>query len=124
MAVSYDLHRLQPFRGCGRTAVRNGHQRDYDDRVWLIFLTARYLLANRWIKGGIILIITGIWTAFSTDVYTLIVEHKRQLTILAADFTDWSSAAHINANTYLLILAVGILLGIALIAVGMTRHKK
>ena len=78
--------------------------------VWLIFLTARYLPA--------------IWTAFSTDVYTLIVEHKRQLTILAADFTDWSSAAHINANTYLLILAVGILLGIALIAVGMTRHKK
>lgn len=92
--------------------------------VWLIFLTARYLPANRWIKGGIILIITGIWTSFSTDVYTLIVEHKRQLTILAADFTDWSSAAHINANTYLLILAVGILLGIALIAVGMTRHKK
>ena len=46
--------------------------------VWLIFLTARYLPANRWIKAGLISLITGIWMAFSSDAYGLIAEHKRQ----------------------------------------------
>ena len=47
--------------------------------VWLVFLTARYLPANRWIKAGLISLITGIWMAFSSDAYGLIAEHKRQL---------------------------------------------
>lgn len=70
--------------------------------VWLVFLTARYLPANRWIKAGLISLITGIWMAFSSDAYGLIAEHKRQLTILAA----------------------GILLGILCIAIGVTRGRK
>ena len=92
--------------------------------VWLVFLTARYLPANRWIKAGLISLITGIWMAFSSDAYGLIAEHKRQLTILAADFSDWTSAWSINANTYLLFLAAGILLGILCIAIGVTRGRK
>ena len=64
--------------------------------VWLVFLTARYLPANRWIKAGLISLITGIWMAFSSDAYGLIAEHKRQLTILAADFSDWTSTWSIN----------------------------
>lgn len=31
--------------------------------AWLIFLTARYVRVNLWIKSGIIVMITGIWTA-------------------------------------------------------------
>lgn len=92
--------------------------------VWLVFLTARYLPANTWIKAGLISLITGIWMAFSSDAYGLIAEHKRQLTILAADFSDWTSAWSINANTYLLFLAAGILLGILCIAIGVTRGRK
>ena len=92
--------------------------------VWLVFLTARYLPANTWIKAGLISLITGIWMAFSSDAYGLIAEHKRQLTILAADFSDWTSTWSINANTYLLFLAAGILLGILCIAIGVTRGRK
>ena len=62
--------------------------------------------------------------AFSSDAYGLIAEHKRQLTILAADFSDWTSTRSINANTYLLFLAAGILLGILCIAIGITRRRK
>lgn len=92
--------------------------------VWLIFLTARYLPANRWIKSSIISIITGLWTAFSNDVYVLATEQKHQLTILAADFTDWSTDLTINANIYLIILIVGIVLGVLLLAVGMIKQKR
>ena len=91
--------------------------------VWLVFLTARYLPANRWIKAGLISLITGIWMAFSSDAYGLIAEHKRQFTILAADFSDWTSTRSINANTYLLFLAAGILLGILCIAIGSSWRR-
>ena len=92
--------------------------------VWLIFLTARYLPANRWIKVGVISIITGVWIAFSTDVYALVAEQKEQLTILSADFTDWSTDLTINANVYLIILILGIVLGVLLLTVGMIKQKR
>lgn len=92
--------------------------------VWLIFLTARYLAANRWIKGGIISISTGVWTAFSTDVYALAAEQKHQLTILASDFTDWSTDLTINANIYLIIFILGIVLGTVFLAIGMAKQKR
>lgn len=92
--------------------------------VWLIFLTARYLKVNRWIKSGIIVMITGIWMAFSNDVFLLLAEQKRQLTILSADFTDWTSSASINGNVYLIALVVGIVSGIILLSVGLLKNKK
>lgn len=92
--------------------------------IWLIFLTARYLPANRWIKGGIITLIIGVWAAFSNDAYALLAEQNRQLTILSSDLTDWTSTACINANIYLILLAAGILLGILLTAIGIARHNK
>lgn len=92
--------------------------------VWLIFLTARYLPVNRWIKSGIIVMITGIWMAFSNDVFLLLAEQKRQLTILSADFTDWISSASINGNVYLIALVVGIVSGIILLSVGLLKNKK
>lgn len=92
--------------------------------VWLIFLTARYLPANQWIKSSIISIITGLWTAFSNDVYAVAAEQKHQLTILAADFTDWSTDLTINANIYLIILILGIVLGVLLLSIGMIKQKR
>lgn len=92
--------------------------------VWLIFLTARYLPVNRWIKSGIIVMITGIWMAFSNDVFLLLAEQKRQLTILSADFTDWTSSASINGNVYLIALVVGIVSGMILLSVGLLKNKK
>lgn len=92
--------------------------------VWLIFLTARYLPVNRWIKSGIIVMITGIWMAFSNDVFLLLAEQKRQLTILSADYTDWTSSASINGNVYLIALVVGIVSGIILLSVGLLKNKK
>ena len=92
--------------------------------VWLVFLTARYLPANRWIKGGIIIIIAGIWTAFSNDMYLLLSEHKKQLTILSASFMDWSSDLHINANIYLICLICSIIIGAFLIITGILKRDR
>ena len=68
--------------------------------VWLIFLVARYLPVNVWIKAGIILIISCIWMAFTNDVYAYFAEHKKQLTILSTNFSDWSTNICVNANVY------------------------
>lgn len=92
--------------------------------IWLIFLTARYLPVNRWIKSGIITMIAGMWAAFSNDVYMLLAEQKKQLTILSASFTDWSSSLHINANIYLILLVCSIIVGVLLIITGVIRHNK
>ena len=91
--------------------------------VWLAFLTVRYLPANPWIKSGIIVAIAGIWTAFSNDLYALLAEHKNQLTILAADFSDWSSDLSINGNVYLIALILGLAAGVLLIIIGVLKHN-
>lgn len=92
--------------------------------VWLIFLTVRYLPANGWIKAGIAAIITGVWGAFSNDFYTLFALHKKQITLLSADFSDWTSDFCINANIYLILLIVGIMFGVTLIIIGMVKQHK
>ncbi len=92
--------------------------------IWLIFLTARYLPANKWIKSGLIFMIIGIWTCFSNDLYFLMTEHKNQLTILSADFSNWSSDLCINANIYFIILIFGIIAGLFLVTVGICKKKR
>ena len=91
--------------------------------VWLIFLTARYLPVNVWIKAGIIIMISCIWTAFSQDVYVYFMEHKKQLTILAADFSNWSDVTCTNANVYTLTLIFGGIISVGLLAYGIIRKK-
>lgn len=91
--------------------------------VWLIFLTARYLPVNVWIKAGIIIMISCIWTAFSQDVYVYFGEHKKQLTILAADFSNWSDVTCTNANVYTLTLIFGGIISVGLLAYGIIRKK-
>lgn len=92
--------------------------------VWLIFLVARYLPVNVWIKTGIILIISCIWMAFTNDVYAYFAEHKKQLTILSTNFSDWSTNICVNANVYTLILIFGGIVGGGLLVYGIINMKR
>lgn len=92
--------------------------------VWLIFLVARYLPVNVWIKAGIILIISCIWMAFTNDVYAYFAEHKKQLTILSTNFSDWSTNICVNANVYTLILIFGGIVGGGLLVYGIISMKR
>lgn len=92
--------------------------------VWLAFLIARYLPVNVWIKAGIILIISCIWTAFTNDVYAYFAEHKKQLTILSTNFSDWSNNICFNANVYTLILIFGGIVGGGLLVYGIINMKR
>lgn len=92
--------------------------------VWLLFLVARYLQVNAWIKAGIILIISCIWMAFTNDVYVYFAEHKKQLTILSTNFSDWSTNICVNANVYTLILIFGGIVGGGLLVYGIINMKR
>ena len=92
--------------------------------VWLIFLVARYLPVNVWIKAGIILIISCIWMAFTNDVYAYFAEHTKQLTILSTNFSDWSTNICVNANVYTLILIFGGIVGGGLLVYGIINMKR
>lgn len=92
--------------------------------VWLIFLVARYLPVNVWIKAGIIIILGCIWIVFSNDVYVYWIEHKRQLTILLTNFSDWSNETCFNANVYTLILIFGGIVSGILLAYGIISKKR
>lgn len=92
--------------------------------VWLVFLVARYLPVNVWIKAGIILIISCIWMAFTNDVYAYFAEHKKQLTILSTNFSDWSTNICVNANVYTLILIFGGIVGGGLLVYGVINMKR
>lgn len=121
---------LTIFEVCNRSGDTEGMKAGYTialilmTGVWLIFLTARYLPVNAWIKAGIIIMISCIWTAFSQDVYVYFWEHKKQLTILAADFSNWSDVTCINANVYTLTLILGGILSVGLLAYGIIRKKR
>lgn len=92
--------------------------------VWIIFLTARYLPVNVWIKAGLIIIISCVWTAFKNDVYVYFAEHKKQLTILSADFSDWSNDICFNANFYIIVLILGGIAGGGLLLYGIVNMKR
>ncbi len=91
--------------------------------VWLVFVIARYLKVNMWIKAGIITSIVSIWTAFSNDVCAYFIEHKSQLTILYADFSNWENNFCFNANTFVLVLLFGGIASILCILVGLLKKK-
>lgn len=92
--------------------------------VWLILIIARYLPVNRWIKSGLILMISGIWLAFSQDVSMFFLEHIHQLSIIAADFSDWHTYSAINANIYLFNLLTGLILGGVCLIIGWMQSRK
>lgn len=92
--------------------------------VWLVFLAVRYLKVNAWIKSGLATFITSIWFAFANDAATLFIENKKQLTIMAVDFSDWNSTICINANVYALALIIGGCIGAILLVKGFLKMRK
>lgn len=91
--------------------------------VWLVFLTARYLKVNVWIKAGIITSIVCVWIAFANDVCAFLIKHKKQLTILSANFSDWTNNTCVNANVFVLTLVIGSVVSALLIIVGCINRK-
>ncbi|MDO5124748.1 MAG: zf-HC2 domain-containing protein, partial [Eubacteriales bacterium] len=57
-------------------------------------------------------------------VCAFLIEHKKQLTILAADFSDWSDKISYNANVLSIILAGGMVIGIILLVIGFVKRNQ
>lgn len=121
---------LTIFEVCNHTGNIEGMKSGYTvalilmTGVWLIFLVVRYLPVNAWMKAGIITAICSIWAVFTNDVYAYFAEYKRQLTILSADFSNWSNQICLNANIYALILISGGILSVILIMCGILKMKR
>ena len=91
--------------------------------IWLIFLTARYLPVSVWIKSGLIVGIISIWTVFANDVCGYFIEHKKQLTILFADFSNWTDTDCVNGNIFVLALILGGGISVALFITGLAKRN-
>ena len=96
---------------------------------WIALLIYRYLKIHALAKTGLFVMVVGLFTAFSNDIIRVIVEGVKRITILAADFSDWSNVEVTNANIYVITLSVSFLVGIILIILGAIlnnsrRHNK
>lgn len=91
--------------------------------IWLAFLTARYLPVNVWIKSGLIVGIISIWTVFANDVCGYFIEHKKQITILFADFSNWTDTDCVNGNIFVLALILGGGISVALFITGLAKRN-
>ncbi len=92
--------------------------------VWIVFLVIRYLKVNGWMKAGFATIIISIWIAFANDVCALFIENKRQLTVMAVDFSDWNSTICVNANVFVLTLIIGGMVSTLLLILGFMKMMK
>lgn len=94
---------------------------------WIALVLYRYLRIHVLAKTGLFVMVSGLFTAFSNDIIRVIVEGVKRITILAADFSEWNSVEVLNANIYVITLAVSFLAGMILIILGAilnSIHKK
>lgn len=73
--------------------------------AWLIFITARYAKVNRWVKAGIIVILSGIWMAIGN-----------RLGWVSVTLTEEPIDAH------MIILGAAILIGVICILIGILKR--
>lgn len=92
--------------------------------AWVIFLTARYLRADRWVKAGMITIMAGTFTAVCNEVVSWITGIQANGAPWEANLYDWSSNRMVNANCYLLIWAVSVAMGAVFILAGVLRRME
>lgn len=90
---------------------------------WGIFLIARYCKAHALIKAGIITIMVGVFWAFINDVVNRVLYGFWHLRIFDVDFTRFDTDA-INGVAMLCILVISVVVGVILIAAGITLKKK
>lgn len=70
------------------------------------------------------LILHELQKPYKNDVYVYFAEHKKQLTILSADFSDWSNHICFNANFYIIVLILGGIAGGGLLLYGIVDMKR
>ena len=103
---------------------------------WLLFLIIRYfkkpgqdkgVKLHGLIKGGICVIIVGMYLTFTNNVINGIIGGGTEWRLTQVDFTNWNTLATVNANIWWIVListtAIGLLLIIAGIIVQGSKDK-
>ena len=91
---------------------------------WIMFVIVRYLKFNKLVKAGICTILSGIILSFVGDLNNFVIDGVKGIAITKANLFRWNTDTLINANIYLLILLVGIIVGGILLAFGIIKNSK
>ena len=96
--------------------------------AWIIFLVVRYMKAHVCTKAGIIVMASGVFTAFANDVVGALSGVKSESgSIFHADLRIGFATRDIeilNANIFMTVLIVSIIVGIVFIVTGMACNRK
>jgi len=96
---------------------------------WAMFITIRYFKVNGFIKAGLCLFYSGLFTLFTNSMIDMILDGiwynpLREANLFSADGWNWINYRTVNANINLLILLACFIIGAILISVGLMRKKK
>lgn len=94
---------------------------------WMIFVIARYFRGHLCTKTGWIVILTGVYAAFSNDIITLLSGVPNGGSIFQADLMAGFASDNLeifNGTVFLTILIVSLILGGLLILVGIFSSRK
>lgn len=94
---------------------------------WSIFVIIRYLRLHPFTKAGLIILITGVFTATINDVIRLILLPKGATnapSILCADLFNWNGYPQTDANVRLLTLIGSVVIGVMLFCFGFFAGKR
>lgn len=89
--------------------------------VWVLFILIHYMKLDAFIKGGLVVILVGVFTTFINGFITWVLEGTFKMRIVNAHLNAWHSDMLINANIELLILISTFLCGGILIVIGLRR---
>ena len=90
---------------------------------WALFLVIRYVRANKLVRAGICVLISGVFVAFVEDIVMWAIYGAWQSIFTSANLFDWE-VHMISANVNLLVLLTGVAVGSALVAIGLSRKSK
>ncbi|MCL2592990.1 MAG: zf-HC2 domain-containing protein [Defluviitaleaceae bacterium] len=93
--------------------------------VWAMFLVAKYLRVNGFIKAGICIALAGAVQPFISGFVERVLGYDgRLIRIFDANLLKWNTSHAINSNIDLLIFISCLAMGIILFVIGATRKKK
>lgn len=91
--------------------------------AWALFVLIRYLRANGLVRAGLCTLLGGCFASMIHDIIYGITEGVWRVSMAGADLMRWDSDALINANSYLLFLITGTVVGLALLLAGLLRRR-
>lgn len=94
---------------------------------WFIFLVCRYFKANRWIKAGLIVIASGVFTSFTNDVLSAITGIQNGGSIFHAGIGAGGSLDNLdvlNGTIMLTILIASVITGVLFIIAGLGMARQ